>query len=249
MKVNVFKDAQTLGREAANFAVQTLNDAIAKNGEARIVMSTGASQFELLKALIQSDVDWTKVVMFHLDEYIGLPMSHPASFRKYLQERFIDHVNLRNYYFVDGEGDVEAHIAALTQEIRKSPIDLGLIGIGENAHIAFNDPPADFETKEAYIVVTLDDQCKQQQVGEGWFKTPDEVPKQAITMTVHQIMQCETIISCVPGQVKAKAIQQTFEQEVNPQVPATMLKQHQDVNLFLDEESATLADVEGETTI
>jgi glucosamine-6-phosphate deaminase len=163
-----------------------------------LVLSTGASQFETLDALVKSEVDWSKVEMFHLDEYVNLPESHVASFRKYLKERFINKIPLGKVHLISGEENIQNMSQKLSVEIRKEPIDLALIGIGENAHIAFNDPPADFETKEAYIVVNLDENCKKQQVREGWLATVEDVPKQAISMTVHQILQSKVIISCVP---------------------------------------------------
>jgi glucosamine-6-phosphate deaminase len=182
--------------------------------------------------------------MFHLDEYIDLPESHPASFCKYLKERFLSKVSIQQAYLVDGENDPQKEIAYLTAEIRKEPIDLGLIGIGENAHIAFNDPPADFGTEEAFICVALDEACKQQQVREGWFAATDDVPKQAISMSVHQIMQCRHIVSCVPYAVKAKAIGDMLENQLTNAIPATMLKKHPDFALFLDKDSASLIKTE-----
>lgn len=241
MNVEVLKDPKELGKKAALRAARVLKDRIAQDGKARIVLSTGASQFDTLEALIGMDVPWEKVDMFHLDEYVRLSANHPASFRKYLQERFVNRVQLKSVNFVDGEGDIGRHIEELTENIRQEPIDLALIGIGENAHIAFNDPPADFETREAFIVVDLDDACKRQQVREGWFPSVEDVPKQAISMTVHQIMQSRVVISCVPYKVKAKAIQQTLEREISPWIPSTILKSHPDWTLFLDEESASLA--------
>ncbi len=242
MKVKLLENSVQLGKEAAKQAAGIIKEAIAAHGKARIVLSTGASQFDFISAFIQSDLDWSKVEMFHLDEYVDLPESHPASFRKYLQERFVNFVSLRSAHFVNGEGNVAENIAKLSDELRKQPIDLALIGIGENAHIAFNDPPADLVTQEAYIIVDLDDSCKKQQVGEGWFATLDDVPKQAITMTVHQIMQSRVIISCVPHGVKAKAIQLTLENGVTGQIPATMLKKHPNWTLYLDQQSASLID-------
>ena len=240
MKIQIFENPVELGKTAAARCTEIINEAIETKGNARIVLSTGASQFDTIQALIESNLDWSKVEMFHLDEYIGLPESHPASFRKYLKERFLSKVNIKQAYLVDGEDDPQKVIAYLTAEIRKEPIDLGVIGIGENAHIAFNDPPADFETKEAYICVYLDDACKQQQVREGWFATTDDVPKQAISMSVYQIMQCRKIVSCVPYAVKAKAIKDTLENPLTNWVPATMLKEHPDMSLYLDKDSASL---------
>lgn len=242
MKVKILKTPEELGIKAASHAAEILRKAIAEKGYARLVLSTGASQFTTLSALVKEDVDWSKVEMFHLDEYINLPMTHPASFRKYLKERFVAYVNLKEVHFVNGEGDIEKNISALSEELLKEPVDLGLIGIGENAHIAFNDPPADFDTRDAYIIVNLNEQCKKQQVGEGWFKTPEDVPKQAISMSVHQIMQCRSIISCVPYKVKANAIKLTLENSLTNTIPATMLKEHNDMTLYIDEDSASAVD-------
>ena len=242
MKINILENPAELGKVAAKYCADIINEAIARKGKARIVLSTGASQFDTIKALIETDIDWTKVEMFHLDEYIDLPESHPASFRKYLKERFLSKINIKKAYLVDGENDTQKEIALLTAEIRKEPIDIGLIGIGENAHVAFNDPPADFGTEEAFICVTLNDTCKQQQVREGWFATVDDVPKIAISMSVHQIMQCRHIVSCVPYAVKANAVKATLENQLTSMVPATMLKKHPDFALFLDKDSAALID-------
>lgn len=242
MNIHISDTPEQLGAAAAVQAADAIRRAISANGKARIVLSTGASQFGFFQAFIKEQLEWDKIEMFHLDEYVALPESHIASFRKYLKERFADLIPLGRAYYVNGEGDVAANIAALTEEIRKQPIDVALIGIGENSHIAFNDPPADFDTKEAYMVVDLDEACKRQQVGEGWFATVDDVPKQAITMTVHQIMQAKTIISCVPHKVKANAIKMTMDNNVTNIVPSTMLKTHADWTLYLDRESASLID-------
>ena len=238
MEIRICKDSKALGKSAARHVAQVLRECIAEQGYARIVLSTGASQFDTLSALVEEPgIQWECVEMFHLDEYVNLPETHVASFRKYLKERFVEKVApLKAVHFVDG---TEEGIAALTEEIRKLPIDIGLIGIGENGHIAFNDPPADFKTKEAYIIVNLDDRCKQQQMGEGWFATIDDVPKQAVSMTPYQIMECKRIVSCVPHSVKADAVSKTFHaKEVTEMVPATLLKTHPDFILYLDENSA-----------
>jgi glucosamine-6-phosphate deaminase len=242
LKVHILQNAQELGETAASLAAHIINEQIAAKGKVRLVLSTGASQFETIEALVKKEIDWTKVEMFHLDEYVGLSEQHPASFRKYLKERFVNLVPIQMVHFVNGEGDIKDHLAELSREISKEPIDLALIGIGENAHIAFNDPPADFTTKEAYIVVNLDENCKKQQVGEGWFSGVDAVPQQAITMTVHQIMQSRVIISSVPHKAKANAIRALFAQDVNNNVPATILKTHPNSTLFLDKESASEVD-------
>ena len=239
MEIRICKTSKDLGKSAAEFVASRLKDIIAEKGEARIALSTGASQFDTLEALVAiPGIKWECVEMFHLDEYVDLPITHVASFRKYLQERFVDKVGtLKAVHFVDGTRE---GIEELTHQIRRAPVDIGLIGIGENAHIAFNDPPADFDTKEAYIVVNLNERCKQQQMGEGWFATIDDVPKQAVSMTAYQIMQCKTIVSCVPHKVKAEAIRKTLAaEEVTNEIPATLLKTHPDFILYLDENSAS----------
>ena len=243
MKIHVDSTAEQMGNRAAQETARRIRAAVQANGVCRILLSTGASQFEMLDALTKmEDIPWNQVVMFHLDEYVGMPMTHPASFRKYLKERFIDKVHPGAYFFVNGEGDIQKNIETLTKEIRKAPIDIALVGIGENGHIAFNDPPADFETHEAYIVVNLDERCKKQQLGEGWFATMADVPNQAISMTVYQIMQSKAILSVVPGLRKAQAIQNTLEApQVTNRIPATKLREHSDWELFLDSDSAALA--------
>lgn len=240
INISVSQTPEELGERAAAKIAELLVDAIRTNGAARIILSTGQSQFETLAALVKKDVDWSKVEMFHLDEYVALPESHGASFRRYLKERFVSKVNLKAAYFVDGEGDVEKNIEALTRELRKAPVDVGVIGIGENGHIAFNDPPADFETDKAYKVVDLDKRCRMQQVGEGWFKSFDDVPRQAITMCPRQIMACRHIVTAVPHKVKAEAILNTITKPVSPEIPATLMKTHPDWNLFIDSDSASM---------
>lgn len=240
MKIQVCMDASELGRAAAAHASAVINGCIAKRGRARIVLSTGMSQFELFEALAHENIDWSKVEAFHLDEYIGLPVTHKASFRKYLQERFVDVVKPGSMRYVTAEGDIDAELENLSRDLLAYPVDLGFIGIGENGHIAFNDPPADFTTTAPYIAVNLNEACKAQQVREGWFETIQDVPRQAVSMSVHRIMQCREIISCVPGAVKAHTIRQMLSCGVSPDVPATKLKEHDRVTVYLDPASAGL---------
>lgn len=237
MKIVISDTTKELGMASAKSISKYLNKKIKENNYARIVVSTGASQLPMFECLIKEAVDWSKVEMFHLDEYIGLPETHIASFRKYLKERFVSKINLMNAYFVDGSID---SIPELSKKLNERAVDLGIIGIGENAHIAFNDPPADFDTNESYIVVDLDDECKNQQVREGWFNSLSDVPTQAISMSVKRIMQSEKIISVVPYAVKAKAVKNTLISDVSEMVPATILKTHTDWELYLDKESASL---------
>ncbi|RAP75969.1 glucosamine-6-phosphate deaminase [Paenibacillus montanisoli] len=238
MDIHVLENAQQLGEQAAAHAAVILQGAIDRQGRARLLLSTGSSQFEFFKSFVMQPVDWSKVEMFHLDEYAGIEASHPASFQAYLLERFIRQVDLGGYHLVDGSGDLRATIAGLNEAIREAPIDLAMIGIGENAHIAFNDPPADFDTEEPYIVVELDEACKRQQVGEGWFAGLEDVPTHAITMSVRQILKSKVILSCVPHAVKAKAVRLTLASELTPNVPSTMLRTHSNWTLYLDRESA-----------
>lgn len=239
MKLSVQPTAEAVGKEAAKLTADLLNQAIEKNNYARIVLSTGASQFEYFESLVKQKVEWKKVEMFHLDEYIGISNEHKASFQKYLKERFADRLPLLNANYVCGEGNVERNIKELTRLIIQKKVDVAVVGIGENGHIAFNDPPADFEDESAYKIVELNDTCKKQQVGEGWFDCLEMVPNRAITMTVSQIMRAESIISVVPGARKAKAVSDTLlSEKEDPMVPATILKRHPKWYLFIDDECA-----------
>ncbi len=240
INVNIAPTPKELGQRAAESIAKLLNQAITERGVARIILSTGASQFDTIKALLTMEVDWSCVEVFHLDEYVNLPKTHAASFRKYLDERFVSKVTLKKMHYVDGEGDVQANIKQLTAELKKAPIDVGVIGIGENGHIAFNDPPADFASDEAYKIVKLDNKCKMQQVGEGWFPSIDDVPTQAITMLPKQIMACRHIVSSSPHAVKSWAIFHTIINVVNNNLPATLLKNHPSWQLFLDRNSASM---------
>ena len=238
MKVQVFEQTKEMGQAAAAHAARVLNEVIARGEKPRLLLSTGASQFAFFDAFVKENVDWSQVEMFHLDEYVGMSPEHPASFQKYLRERFVDVVHPGKYHLINGLADPEQTIQELTELLAERPVDLGLIGIGENAHIAFNDPPADFEDTNAYKVVTLADSCIQQQIHEGWFAAPEEAFKQAISMTCQKIMECKTIISVVPYAVKADAVYKTLTGERSNMVPATLMKEHPDVTVYCDKDSA-----------
>lgn len=242
MKVKVFDTSCAAGAAAAKQAAEKLNAVIAEKGSARLLLSTGASQFKFFEHFVKENVDWSKVEMFHLDEYVGISDEHPASFQKYLRERFIDIVHPGKFYLLSGEGDPEATIARVSEKLMERRINLGLIGIGENGHIAFNDPPADFADTRCYKVVNLSDTCIRQQLHEGWFENEDAAYKQAISMTCQKIMDCETIISVVPYAVKAQAIHDTLTMEETNLVPATLMKKHADVTVYCDKDSAALTD-------
>lgn len=240
MKLVVCNTTNELGKQSAIQAAAAINEAIAEKGIARILLSTGASQFPFFEEFVKQNINWSKVEMFHLDEYVGISEEHPASFKRYLLDRFVLKVNPGKVHLIDGSRDPQETIAELTALLNERPVDVGLIGIGENAHIAFNDPPADFNDTRAYKVVTLDERCLQQQIGEGWFKNVEETYKQAISMTAPQIMKCKTIISVVPYKVKAEAVYNTLTRELTPEVPATLLKEHADCTLYCDADSASL---------
>lgn len=241
MKFIVAADPIAVGGLAGREAARLIKKAIAANGRANIILATGTSQFETLTQLIQEGIDWSKVVMFHLDEYIGLPESSPASFRKYLKERFLAKVpELKQYYLVNGEGDAAAECDRLGKVIKQHPIDVALVGIGENGHLGFNDPPADFETEKAFIVVGLDEDCRKQQFGEGWFETLAAVPRQAITMSIKQILRSKHIICSVPDSRKAVAVKNSLEGPVSNVNPASILQLHADCVCFLDKASSAL---------
>ncbi|MFC2116407.1 glucosamine-6-phosphate deaminase [Bacteroidota bacterium] len=238
MEIIISENRKEMGGKAARQGASLIRKAIQKNAEASIILATGASQFEMLEELIRKDIDWSKVTAFHLDEYIGLPASHPASFRKYLKERVVDMIPLKKFIYVDGEGDPVAECRRLGELIGSHPVDVAFVGIGENAHLAFNDPPADFKTEEAFISVNLDDACRRQQLGEGWFASLEEVPHQAISMTVKQILKSDSIICTVPDERKAEAVKNSLQGNITPEVPASILQQHDETWLFLDKESA-----------
>ena len=240
MKIKVHNNAHELGQAAAKHAAQLLRKTIEANRAANIILATGTSQFETLSQLINEDVDWNKVTLFHLDEYIGLPITHAASFRKYLQERFISKVDLKELHLINGETNPQQECKRLNELIVQHPIDIALAGIGENGHLAFNDPPADFETEQPYIIVELDDACRQQQMNEGWFNSMDEVPQKAISMSIKQIMKSKNIICSVPDKRKAIAVKNCFESSVSNLYPASILKTHNDCIVYLDEDSAAL---------
>jgi glucosamine-6-phosphate deaminase len=244
MRVQTFPDGDSLARAAAAEAASRIRAAIAAAGRARIVAATGTSQMAFLDALTRApDLDWSRVEMFHLDEYIGLSADHPASFRRYLLERLIGPAGLAWTHLIDGARDPDDVCRELGRELAVAPIDVAFVGIGENAHLAFNDPPADFDTEEPYLVVRLDEACRRQQVGEGWFASIDEVPERAITMSIRQILKSRAIVAVVPEARKASAVRSCLEGAISPMAPASILQTHADTSLFLDAESAALVKI------
>lgn len=248
MTAKVYADKNSLGRAAAEQAARSLRNALGSRGKARIIAATGASQFEFLEALTRAPgIDWPRVEMFHLDEYIGLPITHPASFRKYLLERLIHKTGITRYHLLNADSDPQTVIREVGRELQSEPVDVAFVGIGENGHLAFNDPPADFESQDAYLIVDLDEPCRRQQVGEGWFASLSEVPKQAISMSVRQILKAKEIIAVVPDARKAQAVGACLEGEISPMVPASILRTHPNTTVYLDPHSAALLSPEMRT--
>jgi glucosamine-6-phosphate deaminase len=243
MKVVMTRTKQELGQKAAEWGAEGLREAIRARGNANMVIPTGASQFEMIDSLVrQKDLDWSRVAVFHLDEYVGLPITHPASFRKFLRERFIARLPVKpgEVHEVNGEGDPAAECQRLKKIIGPRQIDVAFVGIGENGHLAFNDPPADFQTPEPYLVVDLDEACRRQQVGEGWYKSLEDVPKRAISMSIQQILKARRIVCSVPDQRKAKAVQAALEGPVTPMMPSSVLQKHEQTWIYLEPASASL---------
>lgn len=242
MNTRIFETKEEMGRVAAATGAQRLYEALQESDSAALIVATGASQFEMLDSLRQTALDWSSITGFHLDEYIGLSIEHPASFRKYLKERFVDLLPqpLEAFHYLDGEGDPVAECGRVGEILSRTTIDVAFVGIGENGHLAFNDPPADFDTNEPYLVVELDDACRNQQLGEGWFPDFESVPNQAISMSIQQILKSRTIICTVPDGRKAEAVRNAIQGPVTPEVPASILQTHPDCHMFLDSAAASL---------
>ena len=243
MDIRIEADKKTLGTHAAAEGADAIRAAIARDGACTIILATGASQFEMLDALVvEEGIDWSKVTVFHLDEYVGLPIAHGASFRRYLRERFVARVPaLGDFVFIEGDAaDLGSEVARLTKLIAGHSIVVGFAGIGENCHLAFNDPPADFDVEDPYIVVTLDEACRRQQLGEGWFPALEDVPERAISMSIRQILKSERIVLCVSDVRKAVAVRDAVEGAVSPGHPASVLQQHPRCSLYLDPPAASL---------
>ncbi len=239
MKTVLVSNRRAMGAWVARQAAGVIRETIDAQGHARIVVATGASQLEVLSMLVQqSGIAWERVEAFHLDEYIGIDGQHPASFCRYLRERFAEKVPLAEFHYLPGDRDPREVIAEVGPKLQSAPIDVALVGIGENAHLAFNDPPADFETTKPYLIVQLDTACRNQQVGEGWFESLPDVPTHAISMSIQQILQCKRIFCSVPDSQKAEAVRRTLMGEIDPSIPASILKTHPATTLIIDEAAA-----------
>jgi glucosamine-6-phosphate deaminase len=250
MNIKLFPRGPALGQAAAAAAAAYFREVVSKYGKARIVAATGVSQFSFLQELVKSPgVDWPMIEMFHLDEYVGLPVTHPASFCNYLLERLIRPAGILNYHLLNGGGDARLVCQEVGAQLVSEPVDIAFVGIGENGHLAFNDPPADFDTEEPYLIVDLDEACRRQQVGEGWFQSMGEVPRQAISMSIRQIMKAKKILCIVPDVRKAAAVKASLEGTVNPYTPASILQLHPDVTFYLDAESASLLEKISEVVV
>ncbi len=238
MEYQIYPNADDLAAAATEFVVKRIRDAVAHRRVARVVFATGNSQLDFLERLLQADVPWDKIIAFHLDEYVNLSETHPASFRLYLREKLFSKVSMREVHLLNGNAeDPYAECERYTALLNAGPIDLACVGIGENGHLAFNDPPADFETNEWVHVVELDDACRTQQVGEGYFASVADVPPRALSMTVPAIMKAASISCVVPDQRKAEAVAAAILGPLTPDCPATILREHKNCRIFLDAES------------
>jgi glucosamine-6-phosphate deaminase len=242
MLVRVFPDKRSLGQAAAEQAATAIRKAVSARGHARIIAATAASQLEFLNALTSTpDIDWEKVEAFHLDEYIGLSVTHPGSFRKMLLEQLVHKTRIKKYHLLDGDAVNPADVVVrVGKDLASAPIDIAFLGIGENGHIAFNDPPADFKTEDPYLIVNLDEACRRQQVGEAWFADISQVPRQAISMSARQILKAKEILAVVPDGRKAQAVKECFEDAISPMHPASILRRHANATVYLDNQSASL---------
>jgi glucosamine-6-phosphate deaminase len=238
--VQTYPDKQSMAVAAAQYAAKRVRELLQKKASVRLVAATGASQLSFLQELTrQQSLDWGRVELFHLDEYIGIGADHPASFARYIRERIVEPMNISHYLLLDGQRDPQQVISEANAAIAAAPVDLAFVGIGENAHLAFNDPPADFDTEDPYIIVELDSACRQQQVNEGWFPTIEDVPKRAISMSIRQILKSNEIICVVPGSQKAGAVRAALERPISADIPASVLRTHPRVSIFLDADSAS----------
>lgn len=236
LRVRVYENETDMGMAAASLTESYIRQAIETRGHANLILATGTSQFDFLEALKLKTIGWEKVTVFHLDEYIGLSPDHPASFRRYLKERILDSVSPGRVFLINGDApDLDSEMAAYSRLLKENPVDIACIGIGENGHIAFNDPPvADFNDPVLVKAVELDHECRMQQLGEGWFPSLEEVPKMAVTLTIPAIMNSGAISCVVPGERKRKAVNNTLYAGISEKCPATILRNHPDATLFLD---------------
>jgi glucosamine-6-phosphate deaminase len=241
VQIKTYIDRGTMSRAAARHAAGALRNALTRTDNVRLVAATGVSQIDFLSALTAaSNIEWTRVEMFHLDEYVGVPVDHPASFRKYLLDRLIAKTGIRSFHLLDGERDATRTADQVGRELARAPADLAFVGIGENGHLAFNDPPADFATREPYLIVSLDEACRRQQVGEGWFATMNDVPTQAITISIAQILDAREIVCVVPDARKAEAVRKSLKGPIDPMAPAAALQKHSNTTVYLDKASSAL---------
>jgi len=243
MDIRIYRDKTAMSRAAGQHAAELIRQAIRGRGRAHVVIGTGASQIEILATLAAApDLYWPRVTFFHLDEYNGMPATHPSSFRKYLWERFHRRLPLPvcAFHYLNAEDDPAAECRRVGDILRGCPVDVACVGIGENGHLAFNDPPADFDADQPYLQVELEERCRRQQLGEGWFKTLDDVPRRAISMSIRQIMASKAVVCSVPDRRKAEAVRNALEGPVTSQVPASILQQHPACTFFLDEAAASL---------
>jgi glucosamine-6-phosphate deaminase len=245
MKVEVYPDRVAAGEAAAQAAANAMLKLLKERELIAVIFATGASQLDMLSALTAiPDLPWERILGFHLDEYIGISPDHPASFRRYLRERLTSKVKMKEFFEVNGSAsDPPQTIQQYAEKLRAADPQLCLLGIGENGHLAFNDPPvADFNDPLDVKIVQLDEACQNQQVAEGWFESVDKVPEEAITLTIPALMRVPRLIVSVPGSRKAEIVRRSLEEPISTQCPATILRTHPNVTVYLDVDSAAELD-------
>jgi glucosamine-6-phosphate deaminase len=243
--IRIFQTKEEMASAAADHAAGSLRRLLEKQDTVRLLAATGASQLEFLNRLTSSpSIEWRRIELFHLDEYVGVGPDHPASFARYIKERIIDRTGIQRYHLLDGTRDPHQVATEMGREINTAPVDIAFAGIGENGHLAFNDPPADFEAQHAYLVVNLDEACRKQQVGEGWFASVEKVPTRAISISIPQLLKAKEILCIVPDRRKAPAVKACLEGPMSPMAPASALRVHPNTTIFLDADSASLLNPE-----
>jgi glucosamine-6-phosphate deaminase len=241
LKIEIHQNTEMAGKAAAQAAARAIQELKQEHERIAIIFATGASQLATLDALIaRAHVPWKEIEGFHLDEYIGISENHPASFRRYLRERLMQRVPMGKFFQIQGDApDPEMICSQYARRLQAEQPQLCLLGIGENGHLAFNDPAeANFEDPLDVKIVGLDTECRQQQVAEGWFSGLEEVPSQAITVTIPALMRVPRLIVSVPGPRKAAVMRRTVEEAISTACPATILRHHPDVTVYLDRDSA-----------
>ena len=241
MTVKIFQSNPALGLGAAEDFGKLISSILTKQGHASVIFASANSQLTFFSSLLQRKIEWSKISIFHMDEYLGMTDQHPASFSRFIREKLVNFIQPAAFYPLRGDTpDADVELRRYADLMQKYPPDLSVLGVGENGHLAFNDPPADFNTTKIIHTVTLDLACRKQQVGEGHFKTLDDVPKQALSLTVPALLAPKHVLAIVPERRKAEAVRAALKGPVTPQCPASILRTRSNATIYLDRESASL---------